>query len=129
MLREGLDMAEVRRQPLGPDRVGRDHAVLEQDERFTRSCFGEVDVDAVGMDEPPGRYVGLSCHDALLISSAKGRGSNNLISRGRSRSSMSRRCRGKAAAASVISPISAAELSAAAGDQPGSLSASAHAEL
>jgi hypothetical protein len=56
-------MAVVRRQPLGPDRVGRDHAVLEQDDRFTRSCFGEVDVDAVGMDEPLERCTGLSRHD------------------------------------------------------------------
>src|SRR5215470_13767447 len=56
-------MAEVRRHPPGPDRVGRDHAVLKQDERFTRSCFGDVDVDAVGADEPPEPYIGLSRHD------------------------------------------------------------------
>src|ERR1700748_314014 len=56
-------MAGGRTQPPGPDRVGRDHAVLEQDERFTRSRFGEVDGDAVGMDEPLERCIGLSRHD------------------------------------------------------------------
>src|SRR4249919_1273538 len=63
MLREGLDMAAVGRRLVGPDRVGRDHAVLEQDERFTRSCFDEMDVDAVSGDEPPDPFAGLSRHD------------------------------------------------------------------
>src|SRR6516164_7377143 len=68
---------------------------------------------------------------ALLISSTKGRGSNSLIPGGRSCSSlMSRRCRGKAAGASVTSPISDAEfLAADAGGEPGSFTASPHAEL
>src|SRR6516162_5471602 len=68
---------------------------------------------------------------ALLISSTKGRGSNSLIPGGRSCSSlMSRRCRGKAAGASVTSPISGAEFSAAdAGGEPGGFSAAPHAEL
>src|SRR5689334_1679634 len=68
---------------------------------------------------------------ALLISSTKGRGSNSLIPGGRSCSSlMSRGCRGKAAGASVTSPISAAGFSAAdAGGEPGGFSTAPHAEL
>src|SRR6266481_3216808 len=68
---------------------------------------------------------------ALLISSTKGRGSNSLIPGGRSCSSlMSRRCRRKAAGASVTSPISGAEFSPAdAGGEPGGFSAAPHAEL
>src|SRR6516162_11680179 len=68
---------------------------------------------------------------ALLVSSTKGRGSNSLIPGGRSCSSlMSRRCREKTDGASVTSPISGAEFSAAdAGGEPGGFGASAHAEL
>src|SRR6476661_5747701 len=68
---------------------------------------------------------------ALLISSTKGRGSNSLIPGGREGSSlMSRRCRGKAAGASVSSPISGDELSAAdAGGEPAGFRASPPAEL